>query len=135
MLTQTLYRLAETNKIRRPWVEGMKVLDTKGQETRLLAIHHSGEALGTCGPLSIIPLSAGFLSSARPDTSDSATVGCLLSLLREAQSDEDAYTIPVTQPKPGRRWAVHSIYWREPVYGETEAEAIVAALVRAAEGA
>lgn len=64
-----------------------------------------------------------------PDLTDPATLGCLLALVREAWDDPHCHTEP-----PGNKWA---LYYNEPkapspqwlaVFGDTEAEALVAAL-------
>jgi len=62
-----------------------------------------------------------------PDLTDAATLGCLLTLVREAWGDETMTAWHHPQGGPARPWRV----WRPGVpvaYGPTEAAALVAAL-------
>lgn len=61
---------------------------------------------------------------ALPDLTDPATLGCLLALVREAWGDPKAYV------RAGRGWEWVTDFYveRRPPHGETEAEALVAAL-------
>ena len=65
-----------------------------------------------------------------PDLTDSATVGCLLALVREAWGDCEAHVTPMGGYDGDFGWRcwcateTHSYHFR----GETEAEALVAAL-------
>lgn len=68
------------------------------------------------------------LSDMNPDLTDPATLGCLLALVREVWGDENAYV----DPRGGWACCVSS---KGPLHGhdlefpgETEAEALVAAL-------
>lgn len=70
-------------------------------------------------------------SKAIPDLTDPATLGCLLALVREAWGDPLGYLVPLS----GGRWGWESAMTvdavlRQPVAvrGDTEAEALVAAL-------
>ena len=59
-----------------------------------------------------------------PDLSDAATLGCLLALVREAWNDQRAYI----RASFGWEWITDYCVEKWPPGGETEAEALVAAL-------
>lgn len=59
-----------------------------------------------------------------PDLSDAATLGCLLALVREAWGDPRAYV----RASFGWEWITDYCVEKWPPGGETEAEALVAAL-------
>ena len=61
---------------------------------------------------------------ALPDLTDPATVGCLLALVREAWGDPRAYV----RASFGWEWITDYCAEKWPPGGETEAEALVAAL-------
>lgn len=65
-----------------------------------------------------------------PDLTDPATLGCLLALVREAWNDPTVRTSYVTAHYPHRWVALRSglLGWKAKAYGNTEAEALVAAL-------
>ena len=80
-------------------------------------------------------LPAGYFSSstpALPDLSDPATVGCLLSLVREAWSNPHIYTVATPSTLPNERWLMACGNTRLPYHLRrgffTEIEALVAAL-------
>lgn len=71
-----------------------------------------------------------------PDLTDPATVGCLLSLVREAWDDPGAYSMRYLPPECNFRWLVCSGPHYKPTiqsHGDTEAEALVVALEAANE--
>ena len=59
-----------------------------------------------------------------PDLTDPATLGCLLALVREAWNDQRAYM----RAGFGWEWITDYCVEKWPPGGETEAEALVAAL-------
>ena len=63
-------------------------------------------------------------ADALPDLSDAATLGCLLALVREAWNDQRAYM----RAGFGWEWITDYCVEKWPPGGETEAEALVAAL-------
>jgi len=63
-------------------------------------------------------------ADALPDLSDAATMGCLLALVREAWNDQRAYI----RASFGWEWITDYCVEKWPPGGETEAEALVAAL-------
>ena len=92
--------------------------------------------------------SAGFSSGYAPDWTDPATLGCLLGLVREAWGDEAVHCAPALYregPFEGRvsHWHCYAPRSYNPntqpkpcaVTGPTEAEALIAALEAAKEGA
>ena len=66
-------------------------------------------------------------ADALPDLSDAATLGCLLALVREAWNDQRAYM----RASFGWEWITDYCVEKWPPGGETEAEALVAALAAA----
>jgi len=62
-----------------------------------------------------------------PDLTDPATLGCLLHLVREAQSDPKASACPIG-PTSQRVWVCVGPGNYPAVYAPTEAEALVCAL-------
>lgn len=138
-LSQALAALHRAGRIRSPWLPGMH----SSEGWRVLYV----DALdGTVGAhrdgTTSVPLSLGSvrLGMARPDTSDAATCGCLLALLREAHEAEHAHVFG-----PGRRtmriytiptlsggWAIASPLTTFPTR-DTEGAAIEAALIALAE--
>ena len=67
-------------------------------------------------------------SDALPDLTDPATLGCLLALVREAWDDPHVYAMRLNVRR--QIWVVHVPSDRHSIHGEgeTEAEALVAAL-------
>jgi hypothetical protein len=69
---------------------------------------------------------------AEPDLGDPATVGCLLAAVREAWLDGGVHTKPAYWPADGARWLALPPGGYAHGYGETEADALIAALEAAA---
>lgn len=73
------------------------------------------------------------ISSSLPDLNDPATLGCLLSLVREKWGNH-AMTVANGFEEPKEVWSMHDgrisemSYGHQVSYGHTEAEALVAAL-------
>lgn len=63
-----------------------------------------------------------------PDFTDPATLGCLLAAVREAWLDGGVHTKPAYWPADGARWLAIPPGGYAHGYGETEAEALIAAL-------
>lgn len=64
-----------------------------------------------------------------PDLTDAATVGCLLALLREAHEDSGVWVGP-SHPEAWAVFVCHADGWEESgAFGETDGEAIAAALI------
>jgi hypothetical protein len=63
-----------------------------------------------------------------PDLSDPATLGCLLALVREAWGQDDVGASRYKERWCVERWCVDIRVFRYGTYGDTEAEALVAAL-------
>lgn len=142
-LAQALARLAAAGRIRSAWLPGAKGFDTAGRSFRFIAEHHSGGGIVVPGfTTTTLPVSREFLALGRPDTTDPATVGCLLALLREAQG-EPFLALDVHWPHhpdtgevgwEGTRWCVwNPVNDGEGPYALSEGEAIAAALIALAE--
>jgi len=56
----------------------------------------------------LTPVGAGFLSTAQPDLTDPATVGCLLALLREAAGDPTVITVQAGMGRAHVAWETGS---------------------------
>lgn len=113
--TQALFALRDAGKLRRVYHPGMLYWCGDGElPTRL------GDSMPDVSEL----------RRWEPVLEDSATVGCLLALLREASGRQIAYAY-----KPLTAWVVCD-HPGNPALGTgwTEGEAIAAALVRLAEG-
>jgi hypothetical protein len=67
-----------------------------------------------------------------PDFTDPATVGCLLAAVREAWQDGGIHAKSAYRPAEGARWLALPPGGYAHGYGETEAEALIAALEAAA---
>lgn len=67
-----------------------------------------------------------------PDFTDPATLGCLLAAVREAWLDEGVHAKPAYWPAEGARWLALPPGGYAHGYGETEADALIAALEAAA---
>jgi hypothetical protein len=124
------------------WMPGMLVRSTNNyhRPARIEAI--DGDGYG----LTIIPDCDGPVFSAHheygiagtfprgctiPDLDDPATVGCLLSLVREAWDDPGAYAMRYVRPAWDFAWLVcsgHHYHPNRQSHGDTEAEALVNAL-------
>lgn len=107
------------------WLPGMRVTLSSGLTLRL-GEHDEGSlwwAIRDGGATFTVDMSRPSYTVA-PDLNDGATLGCLLALVREAWDDPKAYV------RAGRGWEWVSDFYVErcPPRGETEAEALVAAL-------
>jgi hypothetical protein len=69
---------------------------------------------------------------AEPDFTDPATVGVLLAAVREAWLDGGVHAKPAYWPADGARWLALPPGGYAHGYGETEADALIAALEAAA---
>jgi hypothetical protein len=68
----------------------------------------------------------------QPDFTDAATIGCLVAAVREAWLDEGVHAKPAYRPADGARWLALPPGGYAHGYGETEADALIAALEAAA---
>lgn len=122
-----LRRLCEQGQIASPWLPGMA--------WRVARTAPLDEISGRC----LLPLLTYPYPGAVPDPTDPATQGCLLALVREAAGHLTislVYCEPM-HPEQACGWAMQWADSRLPLWGsdyDTEAEALVAALVALAGG-
>ena len=132
-LTEALAALHRAGKIASPWLPGMHGFDTRGVGFRVLLMHHSGGAIVmTDGMITqTLPVSAEFMGMAIHDLQDRATIGCLLALAREVWGDPGLHACPHSS---GTVWWVYTGQGHGPIaQGPTEAEALAACIIAAAE--
>ena len=119
-LTEALIALYEAGKIASPLRRGMRVDVSRRGETE-----DWDTICGECALDALRP-------HERIDTTDAATVGCLLSLLREA-TRERSHAVPRAHPVD---WIVSipiARAQRRTIFGKTEAGAIANALIALAQ--
>lgn len=126
-LTQALAALKAARKIRSVWLPGMADVE----EQRVLCSEHAdglvfvdvGNRRGWFPPSAL----------EAPDLTDPATVGCLLALLREAHEDSGVWVGP-SHPEAWVVFVRGESGWEESgAFGETDGEALAAALIALAE--
>ena len=125
-----------------PWLARMRGVDRKGNGFTILVLHPFGDALVHDDRVatSLLPVRQAMLEQCWPDPRDPATVGCMLAIVRERYGDSSAYAVRdvVDWDRPWTFCANIDPDDRGKdgvAHGESEAEALVAALVAVPKGA
>lgn len=109
------------------WLPGMAFDHKDGRTGRTVLRPLAGEVCAVVGELRGLAKTHVVADDIVPDLSDPATLGCLLRLVRDAYVDQRLWAFPV-EDKRGN-WSVTVRTTPQAwFYGNTEAEALVAAL-------
>lgn len=148
-LPEALRRLHAAGRIVAPWLSGMLLAEWDARTTARVAwfdgdggqrvnLSYSCPSEGVAQGGWLRVESAKLYAWRGPALDDPATVGCLTALLREAANDPAIYLCPDEHEEEGLQgWDVRQplLYGSKGLgYGETEGQALAAALVLLAEG-
>lgn len=104
------------------WMDGMKILDALGEPYRIKWVN--GDSL-ECDDDDCLRMPYDGII---PDLSDPATIGCMLSLVREAWRDDGIAATIVRDARDGDYWKLLPVEHAYPAFASTEAQALVEAL-------